>query len=432
METIKDRIYCMKLGLIRKVEAMIKDKKNIVFHQCKAADKIIEHVEGDGDDTLIITLKDAYIPHEERDYIIMFNGTSIPADKLEIYGDTDNNNACRIVYYDENMQEQYFNITCARYEYFYLSSIDDSDEKFEIKIMELPPWYLSNIMDAEKLLDIFPVVVSEDSVKQHPKTGKYFYYTEVFAYLNPFVPNKTFVKCIASGIKNLSIHNSKVRLAIDNFANVNTLALVSGAVIYINNPQHDNHGLYEVESLYDSIITCIKITEDVEPEKRTILPIHVGALESYNVSILYPTENIFSYSAFNHEIKMLHNGLFKDGSIDSMDKVLEIIEVMKDYDTFVLNYSDKVSDAIASLEPSENIADNDIISRLLKLYHKATPCIDNFKSIMTELSDKVINVYMVDDDKLYKLSFHDFHEMYTMLDDVITEINKNLGNIVQL
>lgn len=425
METVKDRIYCAKQGLIKKVNQMIKDGSTVVFHQSEKAGKIIENVE-ESKDLLIIDLVDADIPHEERSYVITFLGTKIRADRLEIYTD-ETYSVCKVVHYNDDMIEEYKDLYCRPDEYFKLSATVE-EGIYEIEIMKLPPWQISINMKPEELLDLFPVVEVDDKTEINVN-GEYVYTSKIYAYLNPFDIDKIFVNKVTSKLtKNLSVHNSEVRAIRDRFASIDTLSFIPGAVICLNNGTTE---LYKIQNISEGVAICTMISHKYDNarmnEHEYAIRLHVGTIVDNigNIQIIRATENIFSYSKSIHEVTIIHNGHFtNDGEmIEVMDKVYGIIRVVERYDEFISNDARKMPDIIDSIKTEEDADKNKLVSKVRKLSIDIRNVIDDLNSIMGELSNGVINIYMADERVLHKFDTNIIMEIYSLISGMVTEIS---------
>lgn len=407
-----DRIYWAIRGLFNRLDQMKNGEMITTLHQTSPAGSIIERGEESPNLTKIF-LKDTEIAPDERFYTISFCGKQIPVDVIELSQKSNNNAVCRLVHYTENMEEEYFDIECLSTQYFLLDIAAYTDEvsEYEIKVLNLPPWQIRcGTIDDEDLLDAFPVIVSEDEVVLDNRYVSPVYMTNIYAYLNPFNPNKTFLKNTVTLLNdNLSTHHSTVRLTKDKFSLLNTLALVPGAVLITNsvfNGKTTEEKIYEIQSIDGDFLICSNLLErENHTDESTQINIPVGMIGEEYTKLLYPTEHLFEYSKLDNSVELVHDGY--------SGKNKNMVEVTgKVYDIIQFAYGSESEKFCSCLDDIYNLINSGFsgdeitqstIDAVVDMYNKAVHVNELISEITDELSNGNINFILKDSESFFQL-----------------------------
>lgn len=389
---VKDRKYYMIKGLVNDLKNM--KTHAVVFQESLGCDEIIENV-STSNDLLQIYFTDGDIDPEERGYTIYIYNTPFPVDAIEISANGENNGyICYIIEYDDIMNENKLTMTCSENEYFRLEKISDYD--YEFKIMPLPLWIAEGYSNPELLLNSFPIIQTEDKVLKND-FGQLAYATDIYGYLNPMAVERVALKRIMTSFgSDLNEHFAKVQLFRAQMDKVDTIAIMTGAIIVMPTTDGNNKkdSLFRIDEFKNNIIICTDILSDNASESGTI-QIPIRYLAEYNANIIYPSEAIFSYTDSNDEISIINNGrpeMNDSETIDFLDSVSVVIYAVVLDNNF--DY-DKINNLVDKINSGDYIVDHEskAVKSINNHCNKLKEAADCIQKIRHELFDGNIKVY---------------------------------------
>lgn len=367
----------------------------IVYLARPTDDMIVDNVTN-VDDSLVITLKDAGLPMDEREYTLYLNEALI-AYQVDIITICQCEDGCNIVTFsvlsDEMEQLTVKEIHMTGWQFMEFKANDMLDE-FNIDIVTRPPWSVIRSKDSS-IIDIFPATEHLTAIGFDRKYGA-VYRTIITAHLSPLdMKNVKYATIITPVTKGAALHDAKVLETLSELRTIESINIVPKSHIIEN--YEDNVGIYEIDYIDREGNIGVHMINDHEDD---IIPIASLIDDRYTVLPEYKT----IFASWQHGCPILCGSKIESTHYESVNISIETI--MDALDAWEKLDRDAVDILAANREAGKRIypSRNNTCKQLKKTGQMLVSARYALEKLMYICGDDQVNIYIEDRRNLYVIT----------------------------